>query len=253
MLGQHVKGLAMRILTGHISGLALATLVIAGAALVSTNADAGTITVLNPSFELSPGGNLSTPLPLTAGCGAAAGCSYNSGSIPDWNLTGSGGLFEPGNNTVFFSLVPNGVTVAYANSGAVWQTVVNSMVAGVTYTLDVYVGFRTDMADDSLVGLQVGNNYLSGSFVSTSAGLQGSGTWGLYTTSLTATPADAGQILSVVLAETGGQGDYDEVSVSANPLPSTWTMLIAGFVGLFGFLAFGGKKRKVAATAAALT
>jgi hypothetical protein len=40
-------------------------------------------------------------------------------------------------------------------------------------------------------------------------------------------------------------------SVSATPLPSTWTMLIAGFVGLFGFVAFGGKKRNAAATAAA--
>jgi hypothetical protein len=35
------------------------------------------------------------------------------------------------------------------------------------------------------------------------------------------------------------------------PLPSTWTMLIAGFIGLFGFVALGGKKRKVAVTAAA--
>jgi hypothetical protein len=39
--------------------------------------------------------------------------------------------------------------------------------------------------------------------------------------------------------------------VSATPLPSTWTMLIAGFVGLFGFVAFGGKKRNAAATVAA--
>jgi len=243
----------VRILSGLISSLALAVVVMAGTAFISTSANA--ITVLNPSFELPPGGDLSSPLPLTAGCGAAAGCSYNSGSIPDWNLTGSGGLFEPGNplNTVFFSSVPNGVTVAYANSGAVWQTVVNSMVAGVTYTLNVDVGFRTDIADDSLVGLQVGYNYLSGSFVSTNAGPQGSGSWVPYTASLTATAADAGQILSVVLAETGGQGDYDEVSVSATPLPSTWTMLIAGFVGLLGFVAFGGKKRKVAATATAWT
>ena len=39
--------------------------------------------------------------------------------------------------------------------------------------------------------------------------------------------------------------------LTASPLPSTWTMMIAGFVGLLGFVAFGGKKRKVAATAAA--
>jgi hypothetical protein len=41
--------------------------------------------------------------------------------------------------------------------------------------------------------------------------------------------------------------------VTSTPLPSTWVMLIVGFVGLLGFLAFGGKKRKVAATAAAWT
>jgi hypothetical protein len=240
----------MWIIRNFIPSVALATGVM-GVALVSNSANAGTITVLNPSFEMSPGGNLLSPLPLS--CGGPAGCSYSTGPIPDWNLSGSGGLFEPGNplNTVFFNNVPDGVTVAYANSGAVWQTVVNSMVAGVTYTLNVDVGFRTDIADDSLVGLQVGNNYLSGNFVSTNAGPQGSGSWLPYTVSLTATPADAGKILSVVLAETSGQGDYDVVAVSASPLPSTWTMLIAGFVGLLGFVAFGGKKRKVAAIAAA--
>jgi hypothetical protein len=40
-------------------------------------------------------------------------------------------------------------------------------------------------------------------------------------------------------------------AVGATPLPSTWTMLIAGFIGLFGFVAFGGKKRNAAASAAA--
>jgi hypothetical protein len=44
-------------------------------------------------------------------------------------------------------------------------------------------------------------------------------------------------------------GTYSIVAVT--PLPSTWTMLIAGFVGLFGFVALGGKKRNVAATSAA--
>jgi hypothetical protein len=47
-------------------------------------------------------------------------------------------------------------------------------------------------------------------------------------------------------AESGNQ----IIGVAATPLPSTWTMLIAGFVGLFGFVAFGGKKRNAAATAA---
>ncbi|MGO9806545.1 MAG: hypothetical protein ACLPKH_07480 [Rhodomicrobium sp.] len=44
---------------------------------------------------------------------------------------------------------------------------------------------------------------------------------------------------------------YVNGAAAPTPLPSTWTMLIAGFVGLFGFVAFGGKKRNAAATAAA--
>jgi hypothetical protein len=48
-------------------------------------------------------------------------------------------------------------------------------------------------------------------------------------------------------------GSLNEVAneVTNTPLPSTWTMLIAGFVGLIGFVAFGGKKRNTAAFAAA--
>jgi len=38
---------------------------------------------------------------------------------------------------------------------------------------------------------------------------------------------------------------------AAAPLPSTWSMLIAGFVGLVGFVAFGGKKRNASALASA--
>jgi hypothetical protein len=50
----------------------------------------------------------------------------------------------------------------------------------------------------------------------------------------------------------GGESAFNYAFVvSSTPLPSTWTMLIAGFVGLFGFVAFGGKKRNAAATAAA--
>jgi hypothetical protein len=38
--------------------------------------------------------------------------------------------------------------------------------------------------------------------------------------------------------------------VSPTPLPSTWTMLIAGFVGL-GFIAYRGAKKNSAAVASA--
>ncbi len=42
----------------------------------------------------------------------------------------------------------------------------------------------------------------------------------------------------------------DNVSLTATPLPSTWTMLIAGFVGL-GFFAYRGTKKNGTALAAA--
>ena len=42
----------------------------------------------------------------------------------------------------------------------------------------------------------------------------------------------------------------DDVSLTATPLPPTWTMLIAGFVGL-GFFAYRGTKKNGTACAAA--
>jgi hypothetical protein len=44
-------------------------------------------------------------------------------------------------------------------------------------------------------------------------------------------------------------GAFNPVANDVTPLPSTWTMLIAGFIGLFSFVAFGGKKRNAAALA----
>jgi hypothetical protein len=42
----------------------------------------------------------------------------------------------------------------------------------------------------------------------------------------------------------------DDVSLTATPLPSTWTMLIAGFVGV-GFIAYRGTKKNTAVLSAA--
>ena len=54
----------------------------------------------------------------------------------------------------------------------------------------------------------------------------------------------------VGLLAVDGSGDFAQFSSSATPLPSTWLMLIAGFVG-FGFLAYRGTKKSSAALAAA--
>ncbi len=41
-----------------------------------------------------------------------------------------------------------------------------------------------------------------------------------------------------------------QATISSTPLPSTWTMLIAGFIG-FGFVSYRGSKKRAAAIAAA--
>jgi hypothetical protein len=55
-----------------------------------------------------------------------------------------------------------------------------------------------------------------------------------------------------IVSQNETMGEFNNAGLSdihftATPLPSTWTMLIAGFVGLVGFVAFGGKKRAAAA------
>ncbi|MGO9327852.1 MAG: hypothetical protein ACLQJ0_07015 [Steroidobacteraceae bacterium] len=53
--------------------------------------------------------------------------------------------------------------------------------------------------------------------------------------------------------QTGAGGSFTSIvysTVGATPLPSTWTMLIAGFAGL-GFFAYRGTKKNSAAIAAA--
>lgn len=59
-------------------------------------------------------------------------------------------------------------------------------------------------------------------------------------------------MLSFVNSVGGNNGGVllDNISVTATPLPSTWTMLIAGFLGL-GFFAYRGSKKNVATLAAA--
>jgi hypothetical protein len=218
-----------------VTGLALAAAVTSGVALVSNSAGATTIPVSNPSFEILPDAGL----PF-GGCGT--GCSYSIDAIPGWTNGGFSGQFQPGSffgNFAYFNSVPDGFTVAYANGGLISQTLGTTTVAGDTYTLQVAVGLRSDgNFSPSIVSLILGSN----TFVATGS-IPTAGNWSIYTA--TGTASASGQAIAIDLFSTGGgQGDYDNVqlSASATPLPSTWMMLLAGFVGL-GFLAFGKSKR----------
>jgi hypothetical protein len=224
-----------------IVSIARAIALMGAAAVVSNSANASVITVDNPSFETLPSGGLPN-----GSCGVA--CSYSIGPIPGWNDTGFSGQFQPGSssgNFAYFNSVPDGITVGYSNGGTISQTVGPTSVAGLTYTLQVFVGQRNDgNYSPSLIELVVGSNTILATGI-----LPTPGNWSDWTASYTATAS--GQPISINLISSGLQGDWDKVSLTATtPLPSTWTMLIAGFVGL-GFFAYRGTKKGAAAIAVA--
>jgi hypothetical protein len=239
------KGAIMR-MRKLISSVALATAVVAGSALVSNSASATSITVVNPSFEA----------PVTFTNGDATGL-WEPGSIPGWSIAGYTGEQVPG--VGLFNYLPDGLQFAFTNGGSISQTVSTAAVAGTTYTLQVDVGNRTDgyngnVAVELITGAvtTLANGTYAGP-LNTYPNGGGTGNWSIWTAVYTPTVADllSGNLITIDLINTAGpQGAFDNVQLTATPLPSTWTMLIAGFVGL-GFFAYRGTKKNAAAIAAA--
>jgi hypothetical protein len=196
--------------------------------LLASPASATSILVGNASFETLPASGLPN------GCGL--GCSYSDSDIPGWaTISGSAGQFQPGSssgNTTYFNALPDGLTVAYSNGGSLAQTVAATAVAGATYTLQVALGFRNELPDNATAALVINGNTV----VATGTPAPFSGNFADYTASYTATAADAGSAISILLSSPGSQGDFDNVRLASNlavPEASTWIMMLAGF-GLMG-------------------
>jgi len=228
-----------------ISSVALATAVMAGAALVSSSANASSIFVDNYSFEKLPDGvtlynsqNVVTPI---GGCGA--GC-YSIDNIPGWTSTSAfSGQFLPGSYTDGFNYVPDGVTVAYSVDIGGFSQTVGTAVAGDIYTLQVDVGKRLDRKDTApIVELKIG-----GTAFDVSGPTPALGGWANWTVSGS---GNTGDTIAINLISNGQQADFDNVRLAAvTPLPSTWLMLLSGFVGL-GYFAYRGTKKRTANAAA---
>ena len=198
-------------------------------AFAATSAVAGSINVVNHSFEtLPPAG-----LPF-GGCGA--GCAYSIDAIPGWTTSGgSTGQFQPGpssGNFNYFNSVPDGLTVAYTNGGFISQTVGATSVAGATYTLSVDVGYRKDVPDPGVVTLLV-NGVPT---VATGTALQNSGDWSVFTASYTA--LTSGGPIEVLLSSNSSQGDFDNVLLSSTgvPEPEGWLLMLTGLAMTGTFL-----------------
>jgi hypothetical protein len=137
------------------------------------------------------------------------------------------------------------------------QVVSTTALAGVTYTLDVDLGFGTDgRPDDASVTLMVGSHESLvatplPSYGLTQAQMQGSGNWYDFQTSYTATSADAGDPITIVLSSITGNttptayfadvrlvDSLSSVNPLATPEPATWAMMLLGFGGMAGVAAY---------------
>ena len=146
--------------------------------------------------------------------------------------------------------------VERAINAIISQVVSTTALAGVTYTLDVDLGFGLDMRpDDASVYLMVGTTMSKlamplPSYGKTQAQMQGTGNWYDFQTSYTATSADAGDAIEIILSSLTGQTNYtawyadvrltdslpSDVVLGA-PEPSTWVEMGIGFafLALLGF------------------
>ena len=251
----------------------------AGLAALGASAKANIIPVADPYFDQFPAGptNLNglmvgpgTPYPyLYFSCGGT--CRFTNANVVGWTSSGTfdeahgivSGQWQIGDQTNFFNgppiiagtSTPEPIVVRDINA-TISQVVSTTALAGVTYTLDVDLGFdlgtRPDLAS---VYLMVGSHQSLAATPLPSDGLtraqmQGSGNWYDFQTTYTATSADAGAPIEILLSSLTGNAtptawfadvrltdSLSSVNPLATPEPATWAMLLLGFSGMAGVAA----------------
>jgi hypothetical protein len=192
-------------------------------AFTAGTAKADSITVQNPSFELTN--------PLIGSCGT--GCAWNNGPIPGWTISPDvyAGTFEP-TSDIFALPLPDGSLVAWANGGSISQTLTGvSLLPNSTYTLTVYVGQRIGYPTDYSIALGAGSTQLAVLSGPTVAGAFQLETL-TYTTGSSVTSGD----LYIALSSAGVQTGFDDVSltvvdppaVPTDPVPEPASMTLLG-------------------------
>lgn len=202
-----------------LGGAWMVLLLAAGAGMPAA---AASIVVTNPSFEVDL---------LTDG----------ADKVGVWGWLGNGGVFNPrtglGPGTSFSGAVPDGVNVGWLNgdAGDLQQTLMATLTANTTYTLQVDIGARKD-SPKPFPGYSV--SLLAGSSVLASESslhpVDGFLTSALTFTAL-AGDTHLGQALGIRLHSNGIQTDFDNVrlsAVSSVPEPESVAMLLAGLAAL---------------------
>ena len=150
----------------------------------------------------------------------------------------------------------NGTTpepiVLRSQGASISQVVSTTATPGVTYTLDVDVGFSELEVDKGTVELIVGNDTVIATPLVANPNMQFSGEWFDFEAKFTATAADAGDPIEILLSSiNGGQGfgfwgnvrltdslsSVSGLDPVSTPEPATWAMMLIGFGGMAGVAA----------------
>jgi hypothetical protein len=244
----------------------------AGLAALGANANAATIPVADPLFDQFPAGQTAATY-LNFGCGPAGAnrntCAFADNTVVGWTQSALfnettdqfSGQWQIGlpQVTNSFSSAPmiNATTsepiVLREADATTSQIVSTTAVPGVTYTLNVDLGFETFADNNGSVDLMVGGHTVVATKLAsnplTLAEMQGSGNWFDFEASFTATSADAGAPIEIVLSSLThfGFAFFGDVRLTdslptstapAAPEPATWAMMLIGFGGMAGVAAY---------------
>lgn len=229
-------------------------------AALGAQARADVLTVENGLFNQFPAGQTAATYLTLTDCGNP-GCAFSDSAVVGWNDSVTmvtphavEGQWQIGNvpstNTFNSDPAPGENIVLRSINATADQTVAATAIAGVTYTLDVAFGFATSQPNDTSTADLIVNGHevladpLGGL---TQKQMQFTGNWYDFQASYTATAADAGKPIEILLGSTNGQwGFFGDVRLTDSssgltppgaPEPATWAMLLIGFGGIAGVAA----------------
>jgi hypothetical protein len=231
----------------------------------AAKANAAVIPVVNSDFSLFPTGQTAATY-LNVQCADGPTCRFADNNTVGWTQSatrssccdaGQFQLGQTGPNHSFNSdplingTTPEPIVFREINATAT-QTISTPVVAGVTYTLDVDLGFPKGSVDYAAVyltvdGQQVKANPLA-SYGLTQTQMQLDGDWYDFEASYTAPSSDPNGSIQILLWSNNngnGFGFFGDVRLTdslngpvldppGTPEPATWAMLLIGFGGIAG-------------------